>query len=397
MQFSTWSFAKLAVVLGFGGLLLGAAGSFLFAPMYVSKAAVRVEPSEMRQIAPIVLSRSSLSGVIQDPRLTLYRDELKTTPFEDVINEMRRNIRIDAFTPDSTYLISFQYPDQAKAKQTVASLIGRFDEESWLLEKRWPVSGGKHFLEVVDTASLPVLPVWPSRGLAETIGCLFGLSIPFLWRTFRKKRLLTWGFAVSGLVYGLAGALAGNVLSIFELVGNQYRSSAMMSIQNGTPEQIQALANGVLSRTSMSAVITDPRMRLYQEQLKTVPLEDVRQTLQKHLSIAATGSDAHYLNISFDYRDRLKAQQAVQMMMNRIDQEYMQMYARLPDEPVTHAAWGKFEVLDQPSTPVLPVSPNRYQIAGEGGIAGLCAAAIIALIRRRWKPEGDIPVDAVNE
>ena len=358
MQFSTWSFAKLAVVLGGGGLLLGAAGSFLIAPMYVSTAKVRAEPSEMQQIAPLVLSRTSVAGIIQDPRPGLYRDELKTMPFEEIIDQMRNDIRIDAVPADSTFTISFQYPDPAKAQQTVAALSGRFDEER--LHYTLPQAGGKHFLDVIDTASLPVRPIWPDRRLVEVVGCLLGLSIPFLWRKFRKKRLLTWSFAIFGLVWGLAGVIAGNVAVIEELVGNRYRSTAMISIQNGTPEQIRALADQVLSRT-----------------------------MQKHLSIAQSGTGGDYFTVSFEYGDRDKARQAVQVVMDRIDDAYIRTYASLPDEPVTQPAWGKFEVLEKASTPVLPVSPDRYRIAGEGGVAGLLAAALIALIRRRWHPEGE--------
>jgi hypothetical protein len=42
MQFSTWSFAKLAVMLGISGLLFGAVASFLIAPIYESKATLEV-------------------------------------------------------------------------------------------------------------------------------------------------------------------------------------------------------------------------------------------------------------------------------------------------------------------------------------------------------------------
>jgi len=55
------------------------------------------------------------------------------------------------------------------------------------------------------------------------------------------------------------------------------------------------------------------------------------------------------------------------------------------------------DVLANASLPAKPVKPNRLSIALTGGITGLIAAAIIAIVRRRWKPEADIPVNAVHE
>ncbi len=147
-------------------------------------------------------------------------------------------------------------------------------------------------------------------------------------------------------------------------------------------------------------IINDPRLGLYQDpQLKNKPREDVEEAIQKmlpHLSITPSDSNAHYFNISFDYRDRFKAQQTVQNLISLMGETYARMYGGLPDASVPAVPRTKVEILDKPSTPVLPVSPNRYQIAGEGGVAGLLAAAFIALVRRRWRPERDIPLDAVN-
>ena len=54
------------------------------------------------------------------------------------------------------------------------------------------------------------------------------------------------------------------------------------------------------------------------------------------------------------------------------------------------------EVIDAASTPVLPISPDRYVIAIKGGLAGLLTAGVIATIRRRWNPEPELPVNVVN-
>jgi uncharacterized protein involved in exopolysaccharide biosynthesis len=54
------------------------------------------------------------------------------------------------------------------------------------------------------------------------------------------------------------------------------------------------------------------------------------------------------------------------------------------------------DVLDTASLPVSPVFPNRLSAAVTGGIVGLIAAGIIAMIRRRWHPQPQLPLDAVN-
>jgi uncharacterized protein involved in exopolysaccharide biosynthesis len=72
------------------------------------------------------------------------------------------------------------------------------------------------------------------------------------------------------------------------------------------------------------------------------------------------------------------------------------MYGGLPDEPV-QAAPAVIKVIDAASAPVLPIRPDRYAIAMKGGLCGLLAAAVIASVRRRWKPEAELPLDAVNE
>jgi len=417
MQFKTWSLLKLTLVLGIAGLLLGAAGSFLIAPMYVSKATLQMTPAqisantdaaavgnqlneEIQLLETTLLSRTSLSTIIQDPQLQLYRDELKVTPLEDVIEEMKSNIRITIIAlPGAVgrrgpaFDILFMYPDKLKAQQTVQQLVDRFQELS--AEAAHPEVAGHHDLEVLDVPSLPVLPIYPNRHVLELIGAALGLSIVFAYRKLRKKKLLAWGFAIPAVLFGMLGAFLADGASILDLVNNQWRSTALMSAPNGTPEQIAQLTQEVLSRTTLSAVIQYPRLRLYPDQMKTTPLEDVIETMKKNLAIRPVG-DGRHLTVSFVYSDRFKAQRTVHMIMNRLDEANRRLYGGLPIDPATLFSSVKMEILDVPSMPVTPAKPNRYSMAVTGGIAGALAGAIIALIRRRWRPEGDIPVDAVN-
>ena len=401
MQFSTWSFTKLAVVLGIGGVLLGAAGSFLITPMYVSKATVRAEPlaEVMQQVEPILLSRSSLAGIIMDPRLRLYPNELKVRPLEDVIAGMQSDIRIDPVST-SSFTISFQYPDPAKASQTLAALIQKFDVASFELKNTLPGQIGDHAIQVVDTASLPVETLIPHRQ-GELAGAVLGLLTALAWRRFRKKTLVSWWLPSLAIPLILAGTIAADLaLMPFDDTGNlfglPYRSTAVLSIENRTTDQIEALEGQVLSRTSLSEIVTDSHLKLYQDKLKNQPLEDVVQTMRQHLTITPDAG-GHYFTVSFVYKDRHKAQQTVQAILNRFDDENRRLYGSVANVPATPMQWGRPATLESPSLPVLPVSPDRYKITGEGGLAGLIAAAIVAMIRRRWKPEPDIPLDPVSE
>ena len=142
----------------------------------------------------MLLSRSSLASIINDPRFLLYKDprfqlyetELRTMPLEDVIEEMRSNIRFDTDAPASALTISFQYPDPAKAQQTVTALIGAFQSESDRIERTHPEAAGKHSLDVIDPASLPVHPVNPVGSKVVPTGFAVGFLIALASRRMRK-------------------------------------------------------------------------------------------------------------------------------------------------------------------------------------------------------------------
>ncbi len=241
MQFSTWSFAKLAVVLGLAGALLGAAASFLISPTYVSKATVKFTPA-LQQVMPIVLGRVSLASIIQDHRLHLYATELATTPLEDVIEEMSGNIRIDPVTPASSMTISFQYPDRVKVQQAVLSLVGALQTESDRMELTHPDTANKHFLYLVDTASLATHPVNAVGPKVVLAGFITGLLVAFLSRRLWKTGFAARRFGLAAVLFTLAGGVAGYAIVVadFEiswhadeqpgtLLGELYRSTAMMS------------------------------------------------------------------------------------------------------------------------------------------------------------------------
>lgn len=141
MQMHVPAFPKLAVILSVTRLATGFALSFLMRPVYISHAEMQLNSSarssdpgpdltdRVLQMQEQALSRSSLSTIIQDPRLDIYSSERAHMPVENVIERMRRNILIQMMPPGKEnvrFLILFSYRDPEKARATVQALVARF-------------------------------------------------------------------------------------------------------------------------------------------------------------------------------------------------------------------------------------------------------------------------------
>jgi hypothetical protein len=231
MQLSVWNFPRLALVLGVVGILAGLLSSYLVTPRYTSRAVVRFSeaflPAEQE-----TLSRTSLSSIIQDPRLDLYPSERERVPLEDVIERMRRRdiqiapvaLPMPGLTSQSAFEISFTYPDPVKARQVVQVFITRFMESDLTrtrksrdasrdqaeisqlkariaaLEQRAgiPAEVSKSFfesrasvesnVEILDPPSFPQLPVFPNRSAFMAAGFGAGIAIAFLIAVARFTR-----------------------------------------------------------------------------------------------------------------------------------------------------------------------------------------------------------------
>ena len=135
------------------GIVLASVVAFVLPNVYVSEAEMQITPAQISEsIVPTtinqqlnqrimqmeqeILSRTSLSNVIQDPRLDLYKSDRGSKPLEDVIEQMRNrdiHIRIDSVPGGgraSAFSISFSYPDRMKAQQTVQALITKFQDSN---------------------------------------------------------------------------------------------------------------------------------------------------------------------------------------------------------------------------------------------------------------------------
>src|SRR5579864_2387670 len=129
----------------FAGLVTAVVVAFLWPDTYVSTAVMRITPQQVperlvpsnisTQIAERltamqqeILSRTSLQELIQRPSLNLYPQERARKPLEDVVEHMRKSVKIilmeSASNPGpqrlaSAFQISFSYPDRYKAQVVV--------------------------------------------------------------------------------------------------------------------------------------------------------------------------------------------------------------------------------------------------------------------------------------
>ena len=141
----------------FAGLVIAVVVAFLWPDTFVSTAVMRISPQQVPQsLVPSnistqlaqrltamqqeVQSRTSLSELIQRPSLNLYAKERLSKPMEDVIEEMRKAIKItllESATPQqqqpgtfaSAFQISFSYSDKYKAQAVVRDLVTKFIEQ----------------------------------------------------------------------------------------------------------------------------------------------------------------------------------------------------------------------------------------------------------------------------
>lgn len=145
----------------FFGLVVSICVAFILHNTYTSKATMQIMPAHVPEnmvqstiasslgeriqtMETQIMSRAELSSIINDPRLQLYKEEQKEKPLEDVIDDMRKAIKIDPIKSDEgsatksavAFNISFDYKDRFKAQQTVTALISKFEEQNQNTQKQ---------------------------------------------------------------------------------------------------------------------------------------------------------------------------------------------------------------------------------------------------------------------
>jgi uncharacterized protein involved in exopolysaccharide biosynthesis len=140
----------------FAGLVVAVVVAFFWPDTYVSTAVMRITPQRvperlvpstvtsqiaerLQALQQEIVSRGSLEELIKRPELNLYRRERDRKPMEDVVDEMRKNIKInilDLPNPQmrirgaSAFQISFSYYERHKAQAVVSALVTKFSDQN---------------------------------------------------------------------------------------------------------------------------------------------------------------------------------------------------------------------------------------------------------------------------
>src|SRR5579863_4565475 len=142
----------------FAGLVSSVVLAFLWPDTYRSTAVMRITPQQVSQrLVPAevtsqlgerlsqmeqqILSRGSLTAIITQPSLDLYKKERQQKPTEDIVTDMRKkaiNIEMMEMPGEqsqehkfaSAFSISFDYIDRYKAQAVVRELVTKFMEQN---------------------------------------------------------------------------------------------------------------------------------------------------------------------------------------------------------------------------------------------------------------------------
>jgi len=423
---------KLAGGLAVVGAIAATAVSFRIPRIYESTAVMRVTPHQdqqrqvsqdvfqwqaahqLNQMEREILSRTNLEGIITQPGLDLYKNELSLEPMADVEQICYHDIRIRMVNQSSdlgaapAFAVSFSYTDQQKAQAVVRKLTTQFIEQNLrqnrfqarVWQEIWPQSApppGPN-LEVLNPASLPRQPINTSRLSFATAGLVLGMALGLLaavaWR--RPK----WTLQMAGFAVGCC--LLATAVSF--MLPESYTSSALMQITpplvpaNPTreiavappAERLKQMEEVVLSDTILEEIITYPSLDLYKKQREHKPLDEIVETMRRDLSIRLVSPSHWAFQISFSYPDPFKAQAVVRELVTRFTEENVfveRERARASGdaksiEILEHKVGAALEVLDPASDPLEPVSPNRLAIALAGFALGLLLGMIALHFRQ---------------
>jgi hypothetical protein len=159
------------------------------------------------------------------------------------------------------------------------------------------------------------------------------------------------------------------------LMPDRYSSTAVMRVVSTDPaaaaDRVRQLFGAATSEDSLRAIVQ--KFNLY-------PGEPGReQKLREHLSLRAMAK-APVFSIQFDHKDRYTAQKVTGEVVSRVIEGAIHSGPGLKTFDMT------LELLDPPSLPLNPFSPNRAVVAGMGLFIGLAGAVGLGLWRNFRTP-----------
>jgi hypothetical protein len=204
MQMGTRNYLKIAAFAGLAGALVAGVCALTIEDRYMSTAVVRFtfagladgnRQGTLDRLARMkreVLSRNSLAEMMAQPALDLYAEDRKRMALEDVVENMRRGLRINLLEGGNwratTFETSCMYPDKFKARAVVREVVAKFVEQINETE-RYQAPSGTVTLQLLDRANLPKRPIYPNRLLMIAVGLAGGVVLGLLAAMVRRS----WG------------------------------------------------------------------------------------------------------------------------------------------------------------------------------------------------------------
>ncbi len=329
---------------------------------YISTGVLRAQASDTKYLTTVIavqqavhqtMSRGSLSEIMTRPSLNLYHTERTSMPLEDVIEKMRRDVRIQLWGIRKRRLgvsVSFHYPDAEIARRTTGALIERLRESL----------AATATVQVIDAASPAVAPAgterWGMIAWGMIAGLVVGIGCGVLWTIVRNRQ--RWSLPRLG-AFAAAGTVLGVTVAL--LLPDVYLSTAV--VQSRAPVDQAALERTILNEESLSGIIR--REGLYPRQ---VARHAARRGRAAHETGRAGASvrTGHSRWIPSRLRDFVSRSRPAPGPAGNARSD-----RRLAFREPRSGGGNVVEVLDPPSDPTAPTSPNRVTIAGLGTIAGL--------------------------
>jgi len=186
MRIREWQRAPTIALFAMMGGLLALAGSYAIPSKYASTGLVSMQHQEgvaasqaVNQLAQRSLSRASLTKVIDE--LGLYQELRLRLPMEDVIEQMRRAIRISSADPAAkSFHVSYVSSNQREADAVAQALMR-------LLVNASNAPDSQSRLVAVELRS-DTMPIFPNRWTMATLGLLAGLSLGGVVGFIRSRR-----------------------------------------------------------------------------------------------------------------------------------------------------------------------------------------------------------------
>ena len=353
MQFKTGKSWKIVAACALAGVIAGLALTWTIPHRYVSTAVLSmgdIDDAQMNAEATKIMGRAPLTYMMMEA--DLYRDLRATTPIEEIVEQLKRDIMIrpvrcippspmsGGCTPGGhQFTVSVTAPDAERAQKAVQILAADFLDAK--------------IGTLIDPASLPVSPNGPRLSRNILLGLGTGVLLGSLFALFAGLKV--WKLA-AGL--GIAGAVAGAAIAF--AMPERFASSAVLRYDGSSAAMGQVI----------SAATSDANLRGVAETFKLYEGESgAERRLREHLHIEPVGSRA--IAIRFDDRDRYMAQKVVADVASRVIDQGVQSRSEL----------ALVELLDPASLPLHAYSPKREMVAGAGLFAGLLCAVMFGIWR----------------